>query len=149
MVCNWPILTSGYRKRDSVIQNVFKLETESCAKPSTVSNSNFLTHWNSPTPPPSPPPPVLKYITFTRFHQISYHQTKGEIVISHTNTAGINRVYRDEKFLGFVNQRSHHSRSSLSWRRCIYKSLLLGQPYVKSNYRNHEPNANHWSKVSG
>ncbi|CAH3164802.1 unnamed protein product, partial [Pocillopora meandrina] len=41
----------------------------------------------------------------------------------------------DEKLLGFVNQRTHHSRSSLSWRKCIYKSLLLGQPHVKSNNR--------------
>ena len=155
MVCNWPMLTSSYRKRDCVplldnindhdhnhVINVLKLETESCAKPSTGSNSNLPDVLEFSHPPP-PPLPILKYITFTRFHQISYHQTKGEIVISHTNTASINRVYRDEKLLGFVNQRTHHSRSSLSWRRCIYKSLLLGQPHVKSNNRNHEPNANH------
>ena len=54
MVCNWPMLTSSYRKRDCVplldnindhdhnhVINVLKLETESCAKPSTVSNSNL------------------------------------------------------------------------------------------------------------
>ena len=49
----------------------------------------------------------------------------------------------DVRRLGFVNQRTHHSRSSLSWRKCIYNSLLLGQPHVKSNNRNHEPNVNH------
>ena len=153
MVCNWPMLTSGYRKRDCVplldnindhdhnhVINVLKLETESCAKPSTVSNSNLPDVLEF-----SHPPPPFQYLNTSR----SLDFIKGEIVISHTTTASINRVYRDEKLLGFVNQRTHHSRSSLSWRRCIYKSLLLGQPHVKSNNRNHEPNVNHWSKVSG
>ena len=54
-------------------------------------------------------PPVLYYLNTTRsldikrrLRQISYHQTKGQIVISNTNTGGITRVYRDEKLLGFA-----------------------------------------------
>ena len=143
MVCNWPILISGYQKHDcrfliiSVIMIITK-RFKVVQNPRLCLTRIYLTQ-NSHTPHPLP---ILKYITFTRFHQISYHQLKGEIVISHTNTGGINRVFRDEKLLGFVNQRTHHSRSSPSWRRCIYKSLLLRQPHVKSN-RNHERNVNH------
>ena len=54
-------------------------------------------------------PTVLYYLNTTRslditrrLRQISYHQTKGQIVISNTNTGGITRVYRDEKLLGFA-----------------------------------------------
>ena len=75
MVCNWPMLTSGYRKRDCVplldnindhdhnhVINVLKLETESCAKPSTVSNSNLpdvleFSHL---------PPPPFQYLNTSR-----------------------------------------------------------------------------------
>ena len=54
-------------------------------------------------------PNVLNYLNTTRsldirrrLQQISYHQTEGQIVISHTNTSGITRIYRDEKLLGFA-----------------------------------------------
>ena len=54
-------------------------------------------------------PTALYYLNTTRsldikrrLRQISYHQTKGQIVISNTNTGGITRVYRDEKLLGFA-----------------------------------------------
>ena len=54
-------------------------------------------------------PTALYYLNTTRsldikrrLRQISYHQAKGQIVISNTNTGGITRVYRDEKLLGFA-----------------------------------------------
>ena len=54
-------------------------------------------------------PTAIYYLNTTRsldikrrLRKISYHQAKGQIVISNTNTGGITRVYRDEKLLGFA-----------------------------------------------
>ena len=97
-VCNWLILTSGPKSTGGVpISGHFTSRTRT----STRITAKFSIRLNFPT--------ALYYLNTTRsldikrrLRQISYHQTKGQIVISNTNTGGITRVYRDEKLLGFA-----------------------------------------------
>ena len=97
-VCNWLILTSGPKSTGRVpVSGHFTSRTRA----STRITAKFSIRLNFPT--------ALYYLNTTRsldikrrLRQISYHQAKGQIVISNTNTGGISRVYRDEKLLGFA-----------------------------------------------
>ena len=98
-VCNWLIPTSG--PKCTVYSHL--------AWEYTVYYTNYYTHITAKFSIRRNFPTVLYYLNTTRsldikrrLRQISYHQTKGQIVISNTNTGGITRVYRDEKLLGFA-----------------------------------------------
>ena len=97
-ICNWLILTSGPKNTGGVpVSGHFTSRTRT----RTRITAKFSIRLNFPT--------ALYYLNTThsldikrRLRQISYHQAKGQIVISNTNTGGITRVYRDEKLLGFA-----------------------------------------------
>ena len=112
-VCNWLIPTSG--PKCTVYSHLAWEHTVYYTKHYTHITAKFNIRRNFPT--------VLYYLNTTRsldikrrLRQISYHQTKGQIVISNTNTGGITRVYRDEKLQGWEIT---GIRVSLASRMCI------------------------------